>query len=97
MIYLPQSIADELNTAKIKQTEYMEMPGNEYCDYDLVAAQINGLPYEKRSVDKMFSGMISKHSLRPVVFRSLRNSSTSLKLKLSRGNIKAVQGDGAFA
>jgi len=32
-----------------------------------------------------------------VVFHSLRHSSTSLKLKLSRGNIKAVQGDTGHA
>ena len=41
--------------------------------------------------------MIEKHNLRPVVFHSLRHSSTSLKLKLSRGNIKAVQGDTGHA
>lgn len=92
MIYLPQSVVDELNKAKLKQAEYKEMLGDEYFDYDLVVAQINGRPYEQRSIDKMFSEMISKHSLRPVVFHSLRHSSTSLKLKLSRGNIKAVQG-----
>lgn len=41
--------------------------------------------------------MIEKNNLRPVVFHSLRHSSTSLKLKLSRGNIKAVQGDTGHA
>ena len=35
--------------------------------------------------------------MRPVVFHSLRHSSTSLKLKLSKGNIKAVQGDTGHA
>ena len=34
---------------------------------------------------------------RNIVFHSLRHSSTSLKLKLSRGNIKAVQGDTGHA
>lgn len=97
MIYLPQSVVDELNKAKLKQAEYKEMLGDEYFDYDLVVAQIKGRPYEQRSIDKMFSEMISKHSLRPVVFHSLRHSSTSLKLKLSRGNIKAVQGDTGHA
>ena len=38
-----------------------------------------------------------ENELRPVVFHSLRHSSTSLKLKLSKGNIKAVQGDAAHA
>lgn len=66
-------------------------------DYDLVVSQINDRPYEHRSIDKMFSDLIKKHDLRPVVFYRLRHSSTSLKLKLSRGNIKAVQGDTGHA
>lgn len=45
----------------------------------------------------MFYTLIEKNNLRPVVFHSLRHSSTSLKLKLSRGNIKAVQGDSGRA
>ena len=45
----------------------------------------------------MFYALIEKNNLRPVVFHSLRHSSTSLKLKLSRGNIKAVQGDTGHA
>lgn len=45
----------------------------------------------------MFYDLIKKNNLRPVVFHSLRHSSTSLKLKLSRGNIKAVQGDTGHA
>ena len=51
-----------------------------------------GIPYEQRVIDKSFNKLIRKNDLRPVVFHSLRHSSTSLKLKLSRGNIKAVQG-----
>ena len=45
----------------------------------------------------MFRKLIEKNGFRPVVFHSLRHSSTSLKLKLSRGNIKAVQGDTGHA
>ena len=30
------------------------MLGEEYKDYDLVIAQINGRPYEQRIIDKMF-------------------------------------------
>ena len=41
--------------------------------------------------------LIAQNNFRPVVFHSLRHSSTSLKLKLSRGNIKAVQGDTGHA
>ena len=58
---------------------------------------MNGRPYEQRVIDKQFYKLIEAYSLRPVVFHSLRHSSTSLKLKLSRGNIKAVQGDTGHA
>lgn len=37
--------------------------------------------------------MIDEKHLKPVVFHSLRHSSTSLKLKLSGGDIKTVQKD----
>lgn len=41
--------------------------------------------------------LIKEHDLKPVVFHSLRHSSTSLKLKISGGDIKAVQGDTGHA
>ena len=97
VIYLPQAVIDELRTVKAQQEQYKATLGEEYHDYDLVVAQLNGRPYEQRNIDKMFYKLIEDNSLRPVVFHSLRHSSTSLKLKLSRGNIKAVQGDTGHA
>ncbi len=97
VIYLPYAVTEELRKNRLRQMEYKSMLGDEYHDYDLVVAHINGRPFELRTVDKMFYDMIKKHSLRHVVFHSLRHSSTSLKLKLSRGNIKAVQGDTGHA
>lgn len=96
-IYLPKAVVDELRSVKLQQEQYKKLMGDEYYDYDLVVAQINGRPYEQRGIDKMFYKLIEKYSLRPVVFHSLRHSSTSLKLKLSGGNIKAVQGDTGHA
>ena len=40
---------------------------------------------------------IQENDLREVVFHSLRHSSTSIKLQISNGNIKAVQGDTGHA
>lgn len=97
VIYLPGAVIEELRKAKAQQLEMQVLLGEEYRDYDLVVAQLNGRPYEQRGIDKMFYDLIEKNSLRPVVFHSLRHSSTSLKLKLSRGNIKAVQGDTGHA
>lgn len=96
-IYLPNAVIAELQKVKAEQEKYKAMLGNEFRDYDLVIAQINGRPFEIRTIDRWFYELIEKHSLRPVVFHSLRHSSTSLKLKLSRGNIKAVQGDTGHA
>ncbi len=40
-----------------------------------------------------FNNLIKNDNLKKVVFHSLRYSSTTYKLKLSHGNIKATQGD----
>lgn len=97
IVYLPTAVVDELRKVQKRQQEYRALMGDEYHDYDLVVAQMNGHPYEQRVIDKMFYKLIEKNHFRPVVFHSLRHSSTSLKLKLSRGNIKAVQGDTGHA
>ena len=41
--------------------------------------------------------MINKNNLPKVVFHSLRHSSTTYKLKLNHGDIKATQGDTGHA
>lgn len=97
IVYLPLALVEELRKVKAQQDEYKRLLGDEYMDYDLVVAQMNGRPYEQRPIDKMFSKLIQENGLRPVVFHSTRHCSTSLKLKLSRGNIKAVQGDTGHA
>ena len=96
-IYLPNAVVEELKKIRNQQAEYKRLLGQEYHDYGLVVAQMNGHPYEHRVIDKQFAKLIEANQLRPVVFHSLRHSSTSLKLKLSRGNIKAVQGDTGHA
>lgn len=97
IVYLPKAVIEELTKARETQKENMALLANEYHDYNLVVAKVNGMPYELRTIDKMFYKLIEEKSLRPVVFHSLRHSSTSLKLKLSKGNIKAVQGDTGHA
>ena len=44
-----------------------------------------------------FEKLIKDNDLKKVVFHSLRHSSTTYKLKLSGGDIKAVQGDTGHA
>ena len=97
IVYLPRAVVEELVAMQEVQKENKSLLANEYHDYNLVVAKVNGMPYELRTIDKMFYKLIEEKSLRPVVFHSLRHSSTSLKLKLSKGNIKAVQGDTGHA
>lgn len=96
-IYLPMAVVEELQKVRKEQEEHKRLLRDEYHDYDLVIAQINGRPYESSIISKMFRRLIDEQGLPPVVFHSLRHSSTSLKLKLSQGNIKAVQGDTGHA
>ena len=96
-IYIPKTVVDALVAEHQHQARLKELLGSEYQDYNLVIAQNNGRPCEPRLISKLFNDMIQKHNLRPVVFHSLRHSSTSLKLRISGGDIKAVQGDTGHA
>lgn len=71
--------------------------GSDYQDFGLVLAQPNGRPYERRQIERMLDVFIEENDLRKVVFHSLRHSSTSIKLQISCGNIKAVQADTGHA
>jgi len=96
-IYIPITVANALKEEKHRQEMLKRDLGDEYQDYDLVVAQANGRPVEERFVAKEFAEFIQRNGLKKVVFHSLRHSSTSLKLKLSGGDIKAVQGDTGHA
>lgn len=92
-IYLPNSVAEMLREWKKKQDEVRESFGNEYHDYNLVIAGPLGTPVEHRRIEKSFKDFIKCYELPDVVFHSLRHSSITYKLRLTGGDIKAVQGD----
>ena len=71
--------------------------GEEYQDYDLVVVLPNGRPCENRIIEKEFSLLKEKAGLPNVVFHSLRHSSTTYKLKLNHGDLKATQEDTGHA
>ena len=85
--------------AKRKQEieELKELFGDEYKDYNLVFCSATGTPIEGSVINRSFSRLIEEHNLPKVVFHSLRHTSTTYKLKLSGGDIKAVQGDTGHA
>lgn len=96
-IWLPTTVAKMLIEWKKDQKERKAFLGNEYYDHDLVLSLPNGRPMEGQIISRSFKALIRKNDLPDVVFHSLRHTSTTYKLKLNKGDMKAVQGDTGHA
>ena len=92
-IWLPKTLAYILKQWKQEQEEYKEYFGSEYRDYDLVVCLEDGKFCSQSVIRKGFKNLAEAAGLPYVVFHSLRHSSTTYKLKLNHGDIKATQGD----
>ena len=82
---------------KREQEEVKEALGSEYTDYNLIMATTFGMPINGSYIRDQMQKVIDKEGLPDVVFHSLRHTSVTYKLKLSGGDIKAVQGDSGHA
>lgn len=96
-VWLPETVARMLVDWKKQQEEQKMHLGSEYHDYNIVLALPNGRPMEGQVISRLFNALIRKNDLPKVVFHSLRHSSTTYKLKLNNGDMKAVQGDTGHA
>ena len=96
-VWLPKTLAYILREWKSSQDELRSFLGDEYQDFNLVVALPNGRPCEDRIILKEFSKLREEAGLPRVVFHSLRHSSTTYKLKLNHGDLKATQGDTGHA
>ena len=96
-IYLPKTVTYALMDMRRYQERMKRDLGPEYQDFNIVVAQDNGRPFEERLIASKLRDLIAENDLKPVVFHSLRHSSTSLKLRISGGDIKSVQGDTGHA
>ena len=96
-VYLPATVAEMLIKRKQEIDDLKELFGEEYKDYNLVFCSSMGTPIEGSVINRLFSKLIEENNLPKVVFHSLRHTSTTYKLKLSGGDIKAVQGDTGHA
>lgn len=83
--------------AKLWIMKLKEFMGADYIDYNLVLAQETGRPCEDRIIGNQFERLKKSANLPNVVFHSLRHSSTTYKLKLNKGDLKATQGDTGHA
>ncbi|WP_455583002.1 site-specific integrase [Dysosmobacter sp.] len=96
-VWIPKTLACILREWKQKQDALKEMMGDEFIDYNLVLALETGRPCEDRVIGRQFDRLKERANLPDVVFHSLRHSSTTYKLKLNHGDIKATQGDTGHA
>ena len=96
-VWLPKTVAYILREWQSSQEELKNFLGNEYQDFNLVVALDNGRPCEDRIMLKEFEKLRESAGLPKVVFHSLRHSSTTYKLKLNNGDLKATQGDTGHA
>ena len=96
-VWLPKTVAYILRKWQSAQEELQGFLGDEYLDYNLVIALQNGRPCESRVLLKDFAALKKEANLPDVVFHSLRHSSTTYKLKLNHGDLKATQGDTGHA
>lgn len=92
-VWIPRTVAYMLKEWKKKQNDIKKKLGSIYDDNNLVICFEDGKPIEKTNIEKRFKKFIKVNNLREVVFHSLRHSSATYKLKLSKGDIKATQGD----
>lgn len=97
IVWIPDTLAYILREWRDAQKKQKEFLGSEYQDFGLVVAQANGRPCEAKIIEKHFNKIKDAGNLPNVVFHSLRHSSTTYKLKLTNGDIKAIQGDTGHA
>ena len=87
-------VAQKLLTLKQMQERLMlELGEDGYMDYGLVICQANGRPIMTEHLNKRFKMVLQQLGMKEVVFHSIRVTSTTVKLRLSGGDIKAVQGE----
>lgn len=99
VVYMTAPLKEELLKRKQVVERRRLVLGEEYHDYDLVFCLEDGRPVEPKLVAKWFKKFIARHggAFPEVTLHSLRATSTTYKLVLSKGDIKAVQGDTGHA
>lgn len=101
-VYIPETVAKKLEKLKEMQMKLKQELGDDgYMDYGLIICQANGRPIMTEHLNKRFKEVLTglndpTINVDNVVFHSLRHTSTGVKLRLSKGDLKAVQGDGGW-
>jgi len=94
-IFFTDHLLAELTRRKDTIEKCKQFFGEDYHDYNLVFCLDNGDPVEPHRMQKWFQRWQQKSGLElpNILFRELRHSSSTYKLKESAGDIKSVIGD----
>lgn len=101
-VYIPDTVVKKLEKLReIQNRLKTELGDDGYMDYGLIICQANGRPIMTEHLNKRFKEILremddSTIDVDNVVFHSLRHTSAGVKLRLSKGDLKAVQGDGGW-
>jgi integrase len=101
-VYTPETVSHKLMVLKRMQDKLKQELGDDgYMDYGLMICQANGRPIMTEHLNKRFKDMLIAMGdpdidVNEVVFHSIRHTSAGVKLRLSKGDLKAVQGDGGW-
>lgn len=97
--YLPEAVYEKLMRFREMQNKVRYELGCDYADYNLMICQENGRPIMTEHLNKRFQGVLNEMGIKPrngdaqYVFHSIRSTATTYKLRVSGGDIKAVQGE----
>ena len=101
-VYTPDTVAYKLTTLrKLQDRLKIELGNDGYMDYGLIICQANGRPIMTEHLNKRFKEILVAMDdptidAKEMVFHSIRHTSAGVKLRLSKGDLKAVQGDGGW-
>ena len=101
-VYTPDTVTQKLKVLKRMQDKLkLELGDDGYMDYGLIICQANGRPIMTEHLNKRFKEVLAQMGdpdikIDDVVFHSIRHTSAGVKLRLSKGDLKAVQGDGGW-
>lgn len=99
IVYLTDHLLAELKRRRQLVDKRKVVLGENYQDYNLVVCLEDGTPIEPKLIAKWFKKFIQRnHGIYPTVkLHSIRSTSTTYKLVVSKGDIKSVQGDTGHA
>lgn len=101
-VYTPDTVTQKLMVLKRMQEKLKgELGSDGYMDYGLIICQANGRPIMTEHLNKRFKEILVAMgdpdiAVDDIVFHSIRHTSAGVKLRLSKGDLKAVQGDGGW-